>query len=147
MKYFAGIILLGLAVTLIACGGGNSSSGNINGNWSATLTGSQDIGFTTSFTQGSGSTLNVANFTFTTQSPCFSSSTTETGSFTLSGNSGGNVQGNFGMTISTMFPPGQTNNELTLQGTVNSGTVSGNWNLTGAQTGCTGTGSFTMTAM
>jgi hypothetical protein len=38
-----------------------------------------------------------------------------------------------------------TNNLLTLQGTVNNNTITGNWTLTGTTAGCTGTGSFTMT--
>jgi len=149
MKQFAKAMLIGLSLILTACGNGSSSSsGNINGNWTAALTdpnGSPAFAFTTSFTQSSGTSLNVTNFNFTTSSPCFNSQTSQTGSFNFTGNFNGRVTGVFGMTISTMFPPGQTNNVLTLQGNVNGGTVSGTWTLTGVQSGCTGNGSFTVT--
>ena len=73
--------------------------GNINGNWTATLMnsgGSPTFAFTTSFTQSSGTGLNVVNFTFTTPGACFDSQqTTETGSFSLSGNFNGRVTGSF----------------------------------------------------
>jgi len=149
MKQTAIVVLLPLVLMLGACGGGNSTSGNVSGNWAATLTNPDStpaFAFTTSFSQNSGSsTVTVTNLSFTSSSPCFSSNTTETGSFTLSGNFNGNVTGAFGMTISTMFPG--TENVLTLQGNVNNNTISGTWNLTGAQSGCTGSGNFTLTKM
>ena len=141
-------VLLALGLTMSACGSGNNSpgSGNINGTWTATLTdtgGSPVYTFSTSFTQGSGSTLNITNFTFTSTGPCFASyQTSETGSFGLMGNFNGNVTGTFEMIITTMFP-GATNNVLTLQGTVTGGTISGNWTLTGG-TGCSGNGTFSI---
>jgi hypothetical protein len=46
------------------------------------------------------------------------------------------------MIISTTFPGG-SNNVLTLQGTVNSNTISGTWSATGL-TGCSGNGTFTI---
>jgi hypothetical protein len=55
------------------------------------------------------------------------------------------VTGAFGMTISTMFPG--TQNVVTLQGKVNNNTILGAWTLTGAQSGCTGSGNFTLTKM
>ena len=149
MKQTAILVLLPLALMLGACGGGNSTSGNVSGNWAATLTNPDNtpaFAFTTSFSQNSGgSTVTVTNLSFTSSSPCFSSKTTETGSFTLTGNFNGNVTGAFGMTISTMFPGMQ--NVLNLQGNVNNNTITGTWNLTGAQSGCTGSGVFTLTKM
>ena len=137
-------ILLALAFLLAGCGSG-SSSGNINGGWTATLTdpnGQSEFAFTTSFTQGSGSNLNIVNFKFTTAGSCFTGdTTTQTGSFSFSGDFNGNVTGTLGMTISTQNLP--TNNVLTLQGAVNGNTITGTWTLTGA-TGCTGNGTFTM---
>ena len=86
--------------------------------------------------------MNVVNFTFTTPGACFDSQqTTETGSFSLSGNFNGSVSGSFGMTIKTT---GGTDDVLTLQGTVNNGRITGTWTLTGGAS-CTGNGSFTMT--
>jgi hypothetical protein len=144
------IVLLALGLTLVGCGSGTeSSSGNINGTWNAALTntdGSPAFGFSTTFTQGSSSTLSVTNFTFTSSGSCFAADqTSETGSFSLSGNFSGNVTGTFGMTITTMFPSG-TNNVLTLQGSVAGNTISGTWTLTGA-TGCSGNGTFTINRM
>lgn len=139
-------ILLILAFLLAGCGS-SSTNGNINGNWTATLTnpnGQTEFAFTTSFTQGSGSSLNVVNFTFTTSGSCFTTPTTETGSFALSGDFNGNVTGQFGLTITTTSL--SPNNVLTLQGAVTGGTITGTWTLTGA-TGCTGNGTFTMNHM
>ena len=147
MKYLAALTLTALALMLGGCGGSNNS-GSINGNWSAALLnsdGSAAFGFTATLTQGSGSSVAVSNFTFTTSSPCFSTATSQSASFQLTGNTNGNVTGTYGMTISTMFAAGQTNNELVLQGTVSGGTISSTWNLTGLQSGCQGTGTFTMT--
>ena len=151
MRQIAVAVLLTLGLMLSACGGGSNSSnsGNVSGNWTAALTnpdGTPAFAFTTSFTQSSGSsTVNVTNLTFTTTTPCFNSPTSETGSFMLSGNFNGNVTGAFGMSVSTMFPANQ--NVLTLQGNVNNNTVSGTWTLTGVQSGCTGSGTFTLTKM
>jgi hypothetical protein len=145
MKRLVLTMLLGLV--LGGCGGGSSILGNINGNWTATLTnpdGSPAFTFSTSFTQGGGTSVSVTNFTFTTNSACFASPTSETGTFALSGNFNGNVTGTFGMMISTMLPAPQTNNVLTLQGAVSNNTISGTWTLTGVS-GCTGNGSFTVT--
>jgi hypothetical protein len=146
MKPLVTILLVGLALMLGGCGSSNNS-GTINGNWSAALLnsdGSAAFGFTATLTQASGSAVSVSNFNFTTSSPCFASATTQSASFQLTGNTNGNVTGNYGMSISTEFSAGQTNNQLTLQGTVSGGTISGTWSLTG-QTGCTGSGTFTMT--
>jgi len=139
-------VLLAFIFLLAACGNG-SNGGNINGSWTASLTnpdGSPAFAFATNFTQGSGDSLNIVNFNFTTSGSCFTSPTTETGSFVLSGDFNGNVSGKFQLTISTEFP--SQNNVLTLDGTVNGNSVTGTWTLTGL-TGCSGNGSFTMNRM
>ncbi len=144
MKLSAIALLLSLFVALAGCGS-NSHPGNINGNWTATLTnpnGDTQFGFTTNFTQGSGNNLNIVNFQFTTAGPCFTGKTSETGSFGLAGDFNGNVTGQFGMTISTTFP--NNNDVLTLQGAATGNTITGTWTLTGVP-GCTGNGSFSMT--
>lgn len=137
-------VLLGAASLMVGCGSG-SNSGNINGNWTATLTdpsGGTQFAFTTSLTQESGTSVNVVNFNFTTSGSCFASATTETGSFTLAGDFNGNITGQLGLTITTnSLSP---NNVLSLQGSVNGNKVTGTWSLTGA-TGCSGNGGFTMT--
>ena len=145
MKFIGLVSVLMLAAALSGCGGG--SSGNINGNWTATLTntgGTTALAFTTSFAQGSGTNLTVTNFAFTTSGECFNSQTvTETGSFGFTGNFNGNVNGTFAMTIASTNNPSDV---LTLQGTVSNGKITGTWSLTGGTT-CTGNGNFTMTPM
>ena len=141
------IIILGtflFAIILAGCGSGGS--GNINGNWTATLMNTNStpvLAFSTSFMQGSGNNLNVVNFSFTSSGSCFGSQpTTETGSFGLTGNFNGNVEGTFAMTIQTT---GVEKDQLTLQGTVSNGKITGTWSLTGTLASCTGNGNFTMT--
>src|ERR1700681_2166929 len=121
--------LLAVAVSMAGCGSNNSSSSssNINGTWSAALTntdGTTAYSFASTFTQASGSSVTVTNLTFNSPSPCFPSTTAETGTFGLGGNSNGTVTGTFGMTVTTMFPTA-TNNLLTLQGAVNGKTITG----------------------
>lgn len=142
MKWFAVGVM---ALTLLAAGCGSNSS-NINGTWNAMLVGS---GGTTAFTfgtnlttQGNG-TLSVTNFNFTTNSSCFASGETESGTFGATGNFNGNVNGKLGLIVQSKSPAGNT---LTLAGTVNGNNISGNWTLTGSA-GCTGNGTFTMKKM
>lgn len=144
-------ILLFLALTMAGCGNNSSQSGNINGTWVANLTSSSgdivnlDYSFSATFTEASNNGLSITNFTFTAPGPCFSPYTSnqysESGSFTLSGNSNGNVTGTFGMTITTLFP--SSNNVLTLNGTVSGSTITGTWTASG-QAGCSGNGNFTI---
>ena len=144
MKLPALAIFSALLFALVACGGSNSNMSNINGNWSATLTdpsGGAQFAFTTNFTQGSGSNLNIVNFKFTTAGSCFTTPTTQTGSFAVAGNFNGDVTGQLQMTVSTEFP--SDNNVLTLSGAATGNKIAGTWTLTGA-TGCAGNGTFTM---
>jgi len=146
MKHlFAAILLVG-SLALVGCGSNSSNPANINGKWNATLLSNNN---TTSFAFGTSLSVNgdgsiaVSNFTFTTNSPCFASGETESGSFALSGNFSGQVSGSFGMTVKSGSPAGNT---LTLNGTANGSTIAGTWSLTGSS-GCTGSGTFTMTKM
>lgn len=115
---------------------GSSTSHNINGQWFSSLVNENQTPenqFRATFAQGTGSTLTVSNFNFLNAAPCF---TTMAETATLSGSS-------FQMTITTLFPAAE-NNVLTLQGTrTSNGNFSGTWTATG-QTGCTGSGTFTM---
>jgi hypothetical protein len=141
-------ILLGLALVLVGCGNSSpTGAGSINGNWSATLTNTDSspaFAFTTTFTQMTGSTVNVTHLTFTTTSPCFVSGETETASFVLSGNFSGSVSGGFQLTVKSGSPGGNT---LALQGTVQNNTIVGTWTLAGISSGCTGSGNFVVTRM
>ncbi len=144
MKHLATVVLLIVGLTLVGCGANNSSNpANVNGTWNATLL---DTNNTTVFTFGTSlmvngdGSLTISNFSFTTNSPCFTSNETESGSFTLNGNFNGNVTGKFGFNVQSGSPAGNT---LVLSGSANGNTISGTWTLTGS-TGCTGSGSFTM---
>ena len=112
-------LLLGLGLALVGCGASNHA-GNINGNWTASLTetgsGTQMFAFTTALmATGTSGTLTVSNFHFSTNSACFVSGETESGTFALSGNFNGNVSGQFGMSILSGSPGGNT---LTLTGSI-----------------------------
>jgi hypothetical protein len=139
------VAVFALGLTLAGCG---NSTGNVNGNWTATLitppAGTPVFAFSTMLTQGSGGTLSFTNFTFTTAGTCFATGPfSETGSVSLSGNYNGTATGSIALTISTMFPAA-TNNVLVLMGNVNGRTITGTWTLTGGS-GCTGNGNFTAT--
>ena len=144
MKQFVvGFVLL-VSLALVGCGSNNSNASNINGTWNATLTsaGNQTVfTFGTALKVNGDGSLNVTNFQFTTTSPCFVSGETESGSFTLSGDFNGNVNGKFGFNVQSGNPAGNT---LALSGTASGNTISGTWTLTGSS-GCTGNGTFTMT--
>lgn len=137
----AAIILLGLA--LVSCGGGNSDT--INGNWTATLSGAQVFKFTVTLNQTSPPDLDMSNFNFTSPTPCFDASHTQSSTFVSSGVVNGNITGVFTLGIGTVFPA-QPQNELNLHGNANGKTITGNWTLTGgASTGCNNdSGAFTM---
>jgi len=147
MKHFAIAALLIASLTLIGCASNNSNPANVNGNWNATLmsngNGTPVFTFGTSLRVNGDGSLTISNFSFTTNSPCFVSGETESGSFTLSGNFNGQMNGKFGFNVLSGSPAGNT---LTLSGTASGNTISGTWTLTGG-TGCTGSGTFTMTRM
>ena len=143
MKQFAAVVLLSVCLLSVGCGNNSGDPLNINGTWNATLSenGNNTVfSFGTSLVVNGDGTLTVTNFNFTTNSPCFVSGESESGSFTLSGNFNGNVTGHFNFVVQSGSPAGNT---LTLSGTANGNTISGTWTLTGG-TGCTGSGTFTM---
>lgn len=147
MKQFSITLLLAVGLALVGCGSNNNNPANINGTWNASLLSNgstTNFNFGTSLKVNTDGSLTVTNFNFTTTSSCFASGETESGSFTLSGNFNGNVNGQFGMTVQSGTPAGNT---LALTGTVSNGnSITGNWTLTGSS-GCTGNGTFTMTKM
>ena len=142
----ATLVLFGL--TLIGCGfsTGNSTPNNFNGDWNAALVSGDNTNmfhFRTSLSTDRNGILTFSNFSFTTESGCFADGETETGSVTLGGDLVASPSGQFAMVIQSSSPSG---NKLALTGKENGNTISGNWALTG-NTGCTGSGSFTMTKM
>ncbi|HUA13696.1 MAG TPA: hypothetical protein VMG31_00255 [Verrucomicrobiae bacterium] len=144
MKQLAAVSLLAVCLVLAGCGANANNPMNINGGWNATLIGTNNstiFSFGLSLIVNGDGTLSVTNFQFTSNSPCFVSGESESGSFTLSGDFNGNVTGKFNLIVLSGSPVGNT---LTLNGTANGNTISGTWSLTGG-TGCTGSGKFTMT--
>ncbi|MGA8150923.1 MAG: hypothetical protein WB952_08235 [Terriglobales bacterium] len=150
MKRLGTVIVLSMVVALVACGG-VSNNETIKGNWAAALynpDGTTALIVTATLTQ-SGTTVNVAKFSFTTPSSCFASGTTASGVFTPTGTTHGVTSG----TLQMAFQSGPSNpngmNLLGLQGTFVRNVISGTWNLTGTGLGCAGpenltSGNFTM---
>jgi len=146
MKQFTAALLVLAGLVLSGCGSNHTNASNLNGTWNATLMGNNNstvLAFGTSLQVDNNGSVSVLSFKFTTNSPCFVTGETETGSFTLAGNFNGQVTGNFGMTVQSGTPTGNT---LTLTGSAAGNTISGNWTLTGSP-GCTGSGTFSMTKM
>jgi hypothetical protein len=144
MKRFSIAFVLVLGLALVGCGSDNSKSSDINGTWNATLisAGNQTVfTFGTSLKVNGDGSLSVSNFQFTTDSTCFVSDETESGSFTLSGDLNGHANGKFGFSVQSGTPAGNT---LALSGNANGNTISGTWTLTGSGA-CTGNGTFIMT--
>ena len=145
MKQILTVLILGIALTLAGCGT-NSSHGSLNGNWTAALISSNNnsnpvLNFSVSLAETNNNGLSFTNLTFTSSNPCFASGTTATGGFSLSGTLNGISSGGFQMNIQST---GSSNNQLSLQGTINNNTITGNWTLTGTTAGCSGSGTFTM---
>ena len=147
MRYLCLSVWCAAATMLIACGGGGSN-GTLTGNWAATLTNSDGatvLTFNATLTQGSSSSITVANLVFTTPTTCFDSATTGATTFSPSGTS--MVVGTLQMTLQSSTNNANGVNQLTLQGTSSSNTISGTWNLSGTGTGCMGSGDFSMIRM
>ncbi|MGA8764543.1 MAG: hypothetical protein WB562_16870 [Candidatus Sulfotelmatobacter sp.] len=145
MKKLVGAMLVVLTMMLAGCGSNSHATGNINGNWAATLnsSGTETFAFTTLLTVNAGGSLGSTNFILTlNNSSCGFPATTESGSFMFMGNFSGQVSGAFQYTITST---GAEVNTLSLNGTVNNGQITGTWTLSGAGSGCSGNGTFSMT--
>jgi hypothetical protein len=144
MKYLTALAVLVIGLSLVGFGSSNSNSASsINGTWSASLVDSTQapiFTFGTSLQVNGDNSLSISNLTFTSNSPCFVSGETASGTFTFGGNFNGKVSGSFGFTVQSGSPSGNT---VTLTGTAAGNTITGTWSLAG--TGCSGTGTFTMT--
>ena len=148
MKLSAVAVLLVVGITLgslsmVGCGT-SVNPANINGVWTATLLDTNQatiFTFGTSLIVNGDGTLSITNFQFSSNSPCFVSGETESGSFSLSGNFNGQITGSLNFIVKSGSPGGNT---LTLTGQAAGNSISGNWTLTGGS-GCTGSGTFTMT--
>jgi len=140
--------LLLLSCLLAACGSSRPAK-KIDGVWNANLQnpdGSVAYTFMATLTQSTGSNVEVSGFVFTATAPCFTDPMGQTAMFSATGHSGGFETGSFGMSIATARGT-MVENTLTLDGTRGSdGKISGTWTLTGLA-GCSGGGSYTMTAL
>ncbi len=143
------LTVVGINVTLIACGGGSSPQNAVsaNGAWAETLTdssGNQLGSFTFDITQNN-TTLNTSNLNFGNMGPlaaCFGSGTTMTGQMGSGMMNGGTMM----MTMSWTNSSGT--NIISMQGSMGMGmhSGSGTFTLNGRTTGCPDEmGSFTMT--
>ena len=144
MKKISTLVLLGLTLIFSSCGSSSHPTGNINGLWSATLSssGTQEFTFMTNLTVNADGSLGTGSFNITlNDTPCTFPSTTENGSFMITGNLNGQVSGKFDYVITST---GSAVNTLTLNGTVSGGEITGTWSVTGATLNCTGSGTFTM---
>ena len=144
MRYIVLSILAALTVVLSGCGGGSTTSSNeLSGNWSATLTdskGSTVLGFNVTFTQGGSTVIGVANLNFTTTSSCVAVIVSPPTAAIATG-------GAFQMTILSGVTNLNGSNQVALQGTPASNMITGTWNLSGTGMGCTDSGSFAMFRM
>jgi len=143
MKKLTAVALLGVSLILSGCAGSHAT-GNINGMWSATLSNSttNTFVFMTNLTVNADGSLGTTNFSLTVDNtPCGFPTSTESGSFIITGNLNGQVSGKFHYVI---MSSGVEANILTLDGTVSGGQITGTWTVTGAIGTCTGHGTFTM---
>ena len=140
-------LVCAMALLLAACG---SSGSAINGNWTAALSnpdGSTAFTFTATLSESGNGTLNVTNLSFSNSSSCFAAGTTASGTFTATGNTNNVSSGTFQMTVQSGTANANGSNQVALQGTLSSNTITGTWALKGTGSGCTGSGSFTMSKM
>jgi hypothetical protein len=146
MKKITAVLVVLMAMTLIfsGCGSNSHATGNINGIWSATLSNAtaSTFAFQTTLTVNADGSLGTTNFSLTVNNtPCSFPATTESGSFTISGNFNGQVSGTFQYVVKSDAAEPSI---LTLNGTVSGGQITGKWSVTGGIGTCSGNGSFTM---
>jgi hypothetical protein len=145
--------LLAWAFMLVGCGSSTPSTvKTADGIWESALTGSgAGVGvfnFITTFSVGSGGSLSVSYFSFLTTGPCFPvSGDTASGSFNVTATST-SPTADFQFTVqsgsSMLAMTGTATGTADSSGNITWSTVTGTWTLTG-DTGCTGSGTFTMT--
>ena len=145
MKKNAVVVLLAMPLILAGCGSNSHTTGNINRMWSATLSNSKlanTFAFMTNLTVNADGSLGTTSFSLTlNNTPCAFPTTTENGTFTVTGNFNGQASGKFHYVIMSTDVEVDT---LTLDRTVNAGQIMGAWTVTAATANCAGTGTFTM---
>jgi hypothetical protein len=156
MKKFAVLVLLACELAVGGCGSTTTSASNAravtSGLWQSVMAGGSgvasgpELSFIMNFTVNGDGSLSVSQFSFNNivappDVACFDSET-ETGTSTLTTDSGGVVEGPISFVVTSTSPAGNT---LTLTGNETSASnITGTWQLVGGA-GCIGGGTFIMT--
>lgn len=145
--------LLALALTMVGCGSGTTSTVKAaDGIWESALIG-PNVGlgvfnFITSFSVDNSGSMNVSYVSFLTTGPCFSiTGETANGTFDVT-TTGTSPTANFSLTVqssaSSLTLTGTATGTTDASGNTTWSTITGDWTETG-DTVCTGSGTFTMT--
>ncbi|MBZ5680629.1 MAG: hypothetical protein LAO24_11025 [Acidobacteriia bacterium] len=153
MRNLAILVLLAMELAVIGCGGSTTSTVKAaDGTWESALAGSNAgvgvFNFITSFSVGGSGSLSVSYLSFLTTGPCFPiSGNTASGTFNVTA-TGTTPTADFQFTVqsgnSALAMTGTATGTTDSSGNVTWSTITGTWTLTG-DTGCTGSGTFTMT--
>lgn len=153
MRNLAIVGLLAVSLTLAGCGSSTPSTVKAaDGVWESALLGpGAGVGvfnFITSFSVGGGGGLSVSYLSFLTTGPCFPiSGATASGTFDVTA-TGTSPTADFNFTVqsgtSSLAMTGTATGTTDTSGNTTWSTITGDWTLTG-DTGCTGSGTFTMT--
>jgi hypothetical protein len=142
--------VLGLfCLMFVSCGGSSNPNGKsqtINGNWSATLTGSKGVlTFNVTLNQTNPPNVDATNDTLPASGECFFAPHVVTSTFVSSGILDGNITGAF--TLHVIVGGGIFKNVMDLQGEVDGKTITGNWTFVGgvSEEMCDDSGPFKMT--
>ena len=147
MRHVCLWLLCTLAVAMIACGGGASTSNNVAGNWTANLSDSKGatfVQFSALLTQGSSFQIGVTNLIFAVASTCFGKGTTASSTFGVSGTMNAADPNAFQLTLQSSQSNANGVNMLVLQGMLSQNAISGTWTGTGSGIGCADSGAFSM---
>jgi hypothetical protein len=154
MKKLALLVLLAIELTLTGCGSSPTSTAKAaDGTWESALIGT-DAGvgvfnFLTKFSVGANNALSVSYFSFLTTGPCFPlTGETTSGTFTVTSATTTSTSANFQFTVksgaSSLAVTGTAAGTTDSSSNTTWSTITGTWTLTGGS-GCTGSGTFTMT--
>jgi hypothetical protein len=149
MRQIRTTVLTLFCLMLVSCGGSSNPNGKsqtINGNWSATLTGSKEVlTFNVTLNQTNPPNVDATNDTLPPPSECFFAPHVLTSTFVSSGIVDGNITGAFTLHITLGVLPFQ--NVIDLQGEVDGKTITGNFTFVGgpSEEGCDDSGPFKMT--
>jgi hypothetical protein len=153
MKKLAVVVLLAFELALTGCGSSPTSTVKAaDGTWQSALIGT-DAGlgvfnFLTKFSVGANGALSVSYFSFLTTGRCFPlTGETAGGTFTVTSATTTSTSANFQFTVqsgaSSLAMTGTAAGTTDSSSNTTWSTITGTWTLTGGS-GCTGSGTFTM---